>query len=53
MIEGLEEGVRGRHAGGKPRLIIPPSLEHGKAGQASTIPSGATLVFDIELVELR
>lgn len=53
VIQGLEEGVGGMHLGGKRRLIIPPALAYGKAGQPGTIPSRATLVFDIEVVELR
>jgi peptidylprolyl isomerase len=53
VIEGLEEGMKGMHVGGKRRLIIPPALAYGKAGQPGTVPSRATLVFDVELVELR
>lgn len=53
VIEGLEEGVLGMHAGGKRRLIIPPALAYGKEGQPGTVPARATLVFDVELVELR
>ena len=53
VIEGLEQGVSGMRLGGKRRLIIPPALAYGKAGQPGTIPARATLVFDIELVELR
>ena len=53
VIEGLEEGLKGMHVGGRRRLIIPPALAYGKAGFGGTIPSRATLVFDVELVELR
>ena len=53
VIEGLEEGIRGMHVGGRRRLIIPPALAYGKTGQPGVIPSRATLVFDVELVDLR
>ena len=53
VIEGLEEGIKGMHVGGRRRLIIPPALAYGKAGQPGVIPSRATLIFDVELVDLR
>ena len=53
VIEGLEEGIKGMHVGGRRRLIIPPALAYGKEGQAGVVPSRATLVFDVELVDLR
>lgn len=53
VIEGLEEGIRGMEVGARRRLIIPPALAYGRAGQPGVIPSRATLVFDVELVELR
>jgi FKBP-type peptidyl-prolyl cis-trans isomerase FkpA len=50
VIVGWEEGVRGMHAGGIRRLVIPPALAYGDAGFAPVIPANATLTFDIELL---
>jgi FKBP-type peptidyl-prolyl cis-trans isomerase FkpA len=52
VIAGWNQGVIGMAVGGKRRLIIPPSLAYGSAGNAS-IPPNATLVFDIDLLSIQ
>lgn len=52
VIVGWTEGVQQMKVGGKSRLVIPPELAYRDRGAPPVIPGGATLVFDVELLEI-
>jgi len=52
VIKGWTEGVQKVKEGGKIRLVIPSDLAYGDNGAPPKIPGGATLVFDVELLEI-
>jgi len=52
VIKGWDEGIIGMKEGGTRQLTVPPELAYGATGAGDVIPANATLVFEIELVEV-
>jgi peptidylprolyl isomerase len=53
VISGWDQGVQGMRVGGRRRLVIPPHLAYGDRGAGGVIKPGETLIFVVDLVEVR
>lgn len=52
VIKGWDEGIQGMKIGGKRKLTVPSSLGYGSHGAGDVIPPDATLIFEVELLDI-
>ena len=53
VISGWDDGVQGMRVGGRRRLVIPPHLGYGDRGAGGVIQPGETLIFVVDLLDVR